>query len=433
MGYCILSNSFLNDANYCCQSLKVDANIYPRIDDMKKCFVIMPFGKQGTEEFDRNWKIYSEMIRPVLVECGYEPIRGDELEHFGSISRDIIESLYEADIVIADLSGKNVNVFYELGVRHALFRNGTIPIISQGQNPPFDISDYRAIAYSTEHDGPEKFKEALKRHVNAFESHNKKRADNPVHDFLGKKIARISPDMYNRIKRENVSLLQEQEIQSNERNNLVKRIKEMEQYISSLKYQLATRSSNDNDKSIGTATKTKNIYNLRKEPLGLSEEDITIMLKEYNFFESKLNTTGEDFPNNFEIKKFNGVRVVIDKTTNLMWQLYGSKSIVSLNKISIESWLETFNNNGYVGFRDWRIPTTTEAITLLKKEKNADDLHLHLLFEKDFWSKPLLTSDSFPYKSSGYNLPTPVSWALNFSKGCFEITYFGIIRPVRSI
>ncbi|MCB9087019.1 MAG: DUF1566 domain-containing protein [Calditrichae bacterium] len=106
------------------------------------------------------------------------------------------------------------------------------------------------------------------------------------------------------------------------------------------------------------------------------------MLKEYNFFESKLNTTGEDFPNNFEIKKFNGVRVVIDKTTNLMWQLYGSKSIVSLNKISIESWLETFNNNGYVGFRDWRIPTTTEAITLLKKEKNADDLHLHLLLRK---------------------------------------------------
>jgi hypothetical protein len=82
----------------------------------KRCFVIMPFGKNGTEEFQRNLKIYKFMIKPVVEEMGYQSIRADELENMGNITRDIIELLHESDLVIADLSGKNANVFYELAV-----------------------------------------------------------------------------------------------------------------------------------------------------------------------------------------------------------------------------------------------------------------------------------------------------------------------------
>ena len=82
---------------------------------IKRCFIIMPFGKYGTDEYSRNQSIYRDMIKPVVKDCGYEAIRADELEHLGNITRDIIENLHSSDLVVADLSGRNANVFYELG------------------------------------------------------------------------------------------------------------------------------------------------------------------------------------------------------------------------------------------------------------------------------------------------------------------------------
>jgi hypothetical protein len=135
----------------------------------KKCFVIMPFGKRDTEEHRRNKKIYNLMIRPVVEACGYKSIRSDELHHPGNITKDIIELLHKADLVVADLSGRNANVFYELGVRHTLFRSGTIPIICENEEPPFDLFNYRVIFYSSELDGPEQFKKEFTERIKAFE------------------------------------------------------------------------------------------------------------------------------------------------------------------------------------------------------------------------------------------------------------------------
>jgi hypothetical protein len=154
----------------------------------KQCFVIMPFGIEGTEDHARNLQIYRELIKPVVQKSGYHPIRADELEHFGNITRDIIELIFESDLVVADLSGKNANVFYELGVRHALLRYGTIPIIRQGENLPFDIANYRAIFYSTAFDGPEKFRDELLRRIRAFERNANRKSDNPVHDIIGDRL-----------------------------------------------------------------------------------------------------------------------------------------------------------------------------------------------------------------------------------------------------
>jgi formylglycine-generating enzyme required for sulfatase activity len=154
----------------------------------KRCFVIMPFGKMGTPEYSRNWKIYDLMLKPVVEACGYKSIRADELEHMGNITRDIIELLHESDLVVADLSGHNVNVFYELGVRHALHRAGTVPVIREGEILPFDIANYRAIFYSSELDGPEQFKKELTRRIEAFERLRGDTSDNPVHDILGDKL-----------------------------------------------------------------------------------------------------------------------------------------------------------------------------------------------------------------------------------------------------
>ncbi len=99
---------------------------------MKQCFVIMPIG--SGEDYERCKDIYERMIKETVEDAGLELqcIRADEVSKPGAIIKDIMKRLYEADVVIADLSGLNANVCYELGVRHAL-KGGTIMIVDDGE------------------------------------------------------------------------------------------------------------------------------------------------------------------------------------------------------------------------------------------------------------------------------------------------------------
>src|SRR4051794_18566007 len=98
-----------------------------------KCFVIMPFGnpKVNPEHARKLDLIYSQWIKPT-VESIKDPCkpdesivchRADKAMRPEEIITHIIEHLMTSDIVIADLSGKNANVFYELGVRHVINNN----------------------------------------------------------------------------------------------------------------------------------------------------------------------------------------------------------------------------------------------------------------------------------------------------------------------
>jgi hypothetical protein len=119
-----------------------------------KCFVIMPFGDekrdpQSRRQFDH---IYEHWIKPaveaVTVSDGshLECHRGDSDNRPGEIIRHVVEGLSESDMVIADLTGRNANVFYELGVRHAL-RDNTVIIAQDLDDIPFDLRGLRAIPY----------------------------------------------------------------------------------------------------------------------------------------------------------------------------------------------------------------------------------------------------------------------------------------------
>ncbi len=102
-------------------------------------FVIMPFGV----EFDA---IYKEFIVAVLSEVGFTVTRADEAISSASIMANIIRGIKESCIVVADLTGGNANVLYELGLAHALHK----PVIHLTQDVkglPFDISGYQAIPY----------------------------------------------------------------------------------------------------------------------------------------------------------------------------------------------------------------------------------------------------------------------------------------------
>lgn len=126
---------------------------------MRECFVIMPIGSGDAYEVYHNR--YQHIIHPavegVLVDGQqvFRCVRADFVTKTGSITRDLLGRLYRSDAVIADLTDLNPNVFYELGVRHAL-RAGTILIALKGTRLPFDVGDLRVIPYEDRVGGEKK-------------------------------------------------------------------------------------------------------------------------------------------------------------------------------------------------------------------------------------------------------------------------------------
>jgi tetratricopeptide (TPR) repeat protein len=107
-------------------------------------FVVMPFGNKDGIDFD---KVYSDYIKPALEREGYEVFRADKELRAGEIRADMFQELLLADLVIADLSIDNPNVWYELGVRHALRARGIILIQSTREHQPFDVYTDRKLRY----------------------------------------------------------------------------------------------------------------------------------------------------------------------------------------------------------------------------------------------------------------------------------------------
>jgi len=117
-------------------------NILWEIVMKKNCFVITPFG----EPFD---SYYDNIIKPAIKDCGLIPIRADEIYNVTPIINDIFDNINNAAILIADVTGKNANVNYEIGVAHALQK--PVIIISKSINDvPFDYKHLRAIIYNTD-------------------------------------------------------------------------------------------------------------------------------------------------------------------------------------------------------------------------------------------------------------------------------------------
>src|SRR5471032_1472302 len=111
----------------------------------------MPFGiKQGID-FD---SVYDKLIRPALVENGFTVFRADQEKRAGDIRSDMFQELLLADVVVADLTIDNANVWYELGVRHALRARGVI-LISGGRVTAFDLYTDRKLRYSLKDGAPD--------------------------------------------------------------------------------------------------------------------------------------------------------------------------------------------------------------------------------------------------------------------------------------
>ncbi len=114
------------------------------MSEKPECFVIAPIGPDKSEIRTRSDQILKYVIRPVADECGYRAIRADEISEPGAITAQVLNRILEAPMVVADLTGSNANVFYELAVRHAI-RKPYVQIIRKGESMPFDVFGIRTI------------------------------------------------------------------------------------------------------------------------------------------------------------------------------------------------------------------------------------------------------------------------------------------------
>jgi len=125
-------------------------------------FIVRPFDVKEGIDFKA---VESALISPVLAELGFAGGTTGEFVHAGNIRADMMQELLLADIVIADISIHNANVYYELGVRHALRDKATVLIRCDSAPVPFDLKTDRYLEYDKAH--PEAKCSALKAMIEA--------------------------------------------------------------------------------------------------------------------------------------------------------------------------------------------------------------------------------------------------------------------------
>jgi len=120
------------------------------------CFVLMPFGKKpgaggAAIDFDA---VYHDLIRPAIEAAELLPVRADEEQAGGLIHKPMFERLILCEYAVADLTTANANVFYELGVRHAVKPATTVLLFAaDGPRLPFDVAPLRSLPYGLGPDG----------------------------------------------------------------------------------------------------------------------------------------------------------------------------------------------------------------------------------------------------------------------------------------
>ncbi len=161
---------------------------------------------------------------------------------------------------------------------------------------------------------------------------------------------------------------------------------------------------------------------LRGKTVTLSGEQVKAMLADKKFFDSDWNKTAPGWQNQFVPQSIQGDKVVMDRSTGLMWQQSGSPDYLYWK--DVQKWIDDLNRKGYAGYHDWRLPTLEEAMSLMEPKKLNDDLYIDPVFDKT--QRWIWTTDQVAGGS--------LRWVVDFDDGGCNgyYIYSTTVRLVRS-
>lgn len=118
------------------------------VQNNKKCFIIMPISTPEGYTENHFKQVYETIIAPAVVKAGYEPYRVDDDRICDSIIDKILRNLVECEMAVCDLSSRNPNVMYELGIRQA-YGKKVVLIQDEKSQPIFDVSAINTVFYNS--------------------------------------------------------------------------------------------------------------------------------------------------------------------------------------------------------------------------------------------------------------------------------------------
>lgn len=121
------------------------------------CFILMPYGQWHD-------KYFKEIYVSATKEAGFEPVRADEVFSAGSVIEQIWNQIRKSKVMLADLTGKNPNVFYELGLAHAI-QKPVVLVSATIDDVPFDLRHLRTVIYDNREPN---WGEKLKKEITAY-------------------------------------------------------------------------------------------------------------------------------------------------------------------------------------------------------------------------------------------------------------------------
>ena len=362
----------------------------------KLCFVLMPF----KEELQ---PVYDQAIKPACAEAEFRALRVDELQGTFNINRKIIEHIFSSHAIIADLTDWNPNVFYEMGVAHAL-DNKTIMIIQKKDRLPFDVSTYRCIIYEQTEAGLSKLQKeiiASLQHLEQWRCH----PSNPVQDFkpadtlvpksemerlqlewqmreeglLKTTVAKTEWEKLQRELHAKEQLLNDT-VAKSDWETAQQQLQAKTAELVKLQKQLELVQAQAAATAQPARVKLAGPIELRAQPVGnLSAEQVKKMLKAKDLFDSDYNKAGKGLHLQYELKEQDGEKLVLDSLTGLTWQQSGSSNY--MDYANAKEHIDELNAKQFAGYNDWRLPTMEEAMSLMEPKKH-DELFLDSVFDR---------------------------------------------------
>jgi hypothetical protein len=160
-------------------------------DEKKICFVISPIGEDDSDTRKRSDQVLKHIITGAVEQLNYEVIRADKISEPGIITHQILQHIVDAPLVIADLTERNPNVFYELALRHAI-RKPLVQLIKKGELIPFDVAATRIIQFDLQNlDSVDAAKVEIVAQIKSLEA-GKNDTDNPISVSLDLKMLKES-------------------------------------------------------------------------------------------------------------------------------------------------------------------------------------------------------------------------------------------------